>query len=126
MKINPSLTLAITAKAKQMKAQGLNVISLAAGEPDFLPPEEVKQAAIEAVQNNFSKYTAASGIIELKQAVAEKFQKENNINYQTENIIITNGGKQALFNVFFTLQTGEIIIPTPYWLSYPEQVKATN
>jgi aspartate aminotransferase len=126
MKINPSLTLAITAKAKQMKAQGLNVISLAAGEPDFLPPEEVKQAAIDAINQNFSKYTAASGIIELKQAVVEKLQRENNINYNTENIIITNGGKQALLNAFFALQPGEIIVPKPYWLSYPEQIKATN
>ena len=125
MGINPSLTLQITAKAKQMKAQGLNVISLAAGEPDFPPPEPIKQAAIEAVNQNFSRYTPASGIPELKQAVAEKLQRENNINYQTENIIITNGGKQALYNAFFTLQ-GEIIVPTPYWLSYPEQIRATN
>lgn len=122
MKINPSLTLAITAKAKQMQQQGINVISLAAGEPDFPPPEDVKQAAVEAIKNNFSKYTAASGIPELKQAIIKKLKRDNHINYQEENIIVSDGGKQVLFNALFYL-SGEIIIPTPYWLTYPEQVK---
>ncbi|MCK4589690.1 MAG: pyridoxal phosphate-dependent aminotransferase [Nanoarchaeota archaeon] len=125
MKINPSLTLQITAKAKQMKAQGLNVISLAAGEPDFTPPEEVKQAAKQAVDDNFSKYTQASGIPELKQAVVKKLKRDNHIDYTPENIIISNGGKQVLFNALFYLG-GEIIIPTPYWLTYPEQVKMAS
>ena len=125
MRINPSLTLAITAKAKQMQAQGLNVISLAAGEPDFPPPEDVKQAAVEAVKNNFSKYTAASGIPELKQAIIKKLKRDNHIDCQEENIIVSDGGKQVLFNAIFYL-SGEIIIPTPYWLTYPEQVRMSQ
>lgn len=126
MKINPSLTLAITSKAKQMKAQGEDVISLAAGEPDTIVSGAVKEAAISAIENNFNKYTPASGIDELKEAIVQKFKRDNGLNYNKKNIIVSNGGKQVLFNSFFVLGPGEFIIPRPFWLSYPEQVKAVG
>ncbi|MFC1801395.1 pyridoxal phosphate-dependent aminotransferase [Nanoarchaeota archaeon] len=122
MKVNPSLTLAITSKAKQMKAQGDDVISLAAGEPDTLVPEIVKEAAVFAIGENFNKYTPASGIMELKEAIVQKFKRDNQIGYNVENIMISNGGKQVLFNILFLLG-GEVIVPKPYWLTYPEQIK---
>lgn len=121
MEIKRSLTLAITAKAKQMKEQGIDVISLAAGEPDFDTTEAVKKAAIDAVNENFNKYTPESGIPALKEAIARKLERENKVKYSAENIIVTNGGKQALYNTMLALDRGEIIIPKPYWLTYPEQ-----
>ena len=122
--VTPSLTLAISAQAKAMKAEGLDVCSFSAGEPDFDTPQHVKLAAKKALDEGKTKYGAVVGELSLRQAIAHKLQKDNNLNYQAENIIVTNGGKHSLFNLIFVLiEAGdEVIIPTPYWLSYPEMV----
>lgn len=123
--VKPSSTLAITAKAKELKAQGLDVVGFGAGEPDFNTPENICNAGIKAIQDGFTKYTPASGINELKQAISEKFKKFNNIDYKPNQIVISNGGKHSLTNVFEAILNpgDEVIIPAPYWLSYPEIVK---
>lgn len=123
--ISPSITLAITAKAKKMKAEGIDVIGFGAGEPDFNTPEHIQQAGIQAIKNGLTKYTPASGIMELKEAIIEKFKKDNELNYDHSQIIVSTGAKQCLANVFSaTLNPGdEVIIPIPYWVSYPELVK---
>lgn len=123
--VKPSSTLAITAKAKDLKAQGIDVVGFGAGEPDFNTPENICNAAIEAINQGFTKYTPASGINELKQAVCDKFKKFNNIDYKPSQIVISNGGKHSLTNVFEAILNpeDEVIIPAPYWLSYPEIVK---
>lgn len=123
--VKPSSTLAITAKAKELKAQGLDVVGFGAGEPDFNTPENICNAGIKAIQEGFTKYTPASGINELKQAISEKFKKFNNIDYKPNQIVISNGGKHSLTNVFEAILNpgDEVIIPAPYWLSYPEIVK---
>jgi len=123
--LSPSLTLAIDAKAKQMKAQGMDVVGFGAGEPDFDTPEHIKQAAAKALADGFTKYTPSSGIPELREAIAEKFKKDNGLEYKPSQIIVSCGGKHSCFNVIFaTCQEGdEVIIPAPYWLSYPEMVK---
>ena len=122
--VKPSSTLAITAKAKELKAQGIDVVGFGAGEPDFDTPENICDAAISAIKNGFTKYTPASGTNELKQAVCDKFQKFNNIHYTPDQIVISNGGKHSLTNVFQAILNpgDEVIIPSPYWLSYPEIV----
>ena len=122
--VKPSSTLAITAKAKELKAQGIDVVGFGAGEPDFDTPENICDAAVSAIKNGFTKYTPASGTNELKQAVCDKFQKFNNLHYTPDQIVISNGGKHSLTNVFQAiLNTGdEVIIPSPYWLSYTEIV----
>ena len=121
----PSLTLAIDAKAKQMKAEGLDVVGFGAGEPDFDTPQRIKDAAIKALNDGFTKYTPSSGIPELRQAVADKFKRENGLIYKPGQVIISSGGKHSCFNVILaTCEEGdEVIIPSPYWLSYPEMVK---
>lgn len=126
--IQPSITLAITAKAKKMKSEGIDVIGFGAGEPDFNTPENIQNAAIEAIKQGFTKYTAASGITELKEAIANKFYKDNGLKYNASQIIISTGAKQCLANAFSaTLNPGdEVIIPIPYWVSYPELVKLAD
>jgi aspartate aminotransferase len=126
--IQPSITLAITAKAKKMKSEGIDVIGFGAGEPDFNTPENIQNAAINAIKQGFTKYTAASGIMELKEAIVDKFYKDNDIKYNTSQIIISTGAKQCLANVFSAaLNPGdEVIIPVPYWVSYPELVKLSD
>ncbi len=123
--INPSLTLSITAKAKEMKKQGLDVVSFAAGEPDFDTMFHIKEAAKKAIDEGFTKYTASSGIIELKEAVCAKLRRDNWIDFEPKNIIISTGAKQALFNIIMVLidPADEVIIPIPYWVSYEEMVK---
>lgn len=123
--LSPSLTLAIDAKAKQMKAEGLDVVGFGAGEPDFDTPQHIKDAAIKALQDGFTKYTPSSGIPELRQALADKFKKENGLSYKPNQIIVSCGGKHSCYNVVLaTCQEGdEVLIPAPYWLSYPEMVK---
>lgn len=123
--LSPSLTLAIDSKAKQMKAEGVDVVGFGAGEPDFDTPQHIKDAAAKALQEGFTKYTPASGIPELRQAIADKFKIENGLSYKPSQIIVSCGGKHSCFNVIFaTCQEGdEVIIPAPYWLSYPEMVK---
>lgn len=123
-RLKPSATLAISAKARQLKAEGKPVISLSAGEPDFDTPDTIKQAAIAAIQNGDTKYTDVGGTPALKKAVIAKFQRENNLTYTPEQVIIGVGAKHILFNAFLaSLNSGdEVIIPAPYWVSYPEMV----
>ena len=121
----PSATLAIGNKARQMQADGIDVISFAQGEPDFDTPAHIKDAAIQAVRDGFTKYTATGGINELKDAVAEKLRRDNGLTYSRNQILISCGGKHSLYNVFQALLDpgDEAIIPAPYWVSFPEQVK---
>ncbi|WP_375634192.1 MULTISPECIES: pyridoxal phosphate-dependent aminotransferase [unclassified Bartonella] len=123
-RIKPSATIAASQKARHLKALGRNVIALSAGEPDFDTPDNIKNAAIEAIRRGKTKYPPISGIPELRQAISAKFKRENNLLYQPEQIIVGTGGKQILFNAFMaTLNKGdEVIIPSPYWVSYPEMV----
>src|SRR3954471_10805083 len=120
-----SLTLVIDSKAKQMKADGLDVVGFGAGEPDFDTPRHIKDAAIKALNSGFTKYTPSSGIPELRQAIADKFKRENGLTYKPSQIIVSCGGKHSCYNVILaTCEEGdEVIIPAPYWLSYPEMVK---
>lgn len=123
--LTPSLTLAIDAKAKAMKAQGIDVVGFGAGEPDFDTPKHITEAAIKALNEGFTKYTPSSGMPELRQAVADKFKRENNLNYKPSQIIISCGGKHSCCNVISAIceKGDEVIIPAPYWLSYPEMVR---
>jgi aspartate aminotransferase len=123
--LSPSLTLAVDSKAKQMKAEGIDVVGFGAGEPDFDTPQHIKDAAIKALNEGFTKYTPAAGIPELRQAVADKFKRENGLSYKPSQIIVSCGGKHSCYNVIMaTCEPGdEVIIPSPYWLSYPEMVK---
>ena len=125
MRIKPSATIAVTDKARALKAAGRDVIGLGAGEPDFDTPENIKEAAIKAIRDGkAAKYTAVDGIAELKAAVAKKFKRENALDYKPSEIIIGTGGKQVLYNALIaTLNPGdEVIIPAPYWVSYPDMV----
>jgi aspartate aminotransferase len=123
-KIKPSPTLAVTAKAKELEAQGKDVIGLGSGEPDFDTPDYIKQGAIEAMQRGETKYTAVDGTPTLKKAIINKFKVENNLTYEAKNITVGTGGKQVIYNALMaTLNTeDEVIIPTPYWVSYPDIV----
>lgn len=126
--VTPSLTLAIDAKAKQMKAEGLDVVGFGAGEPDFDTPQHIKEAAWKALSSGFTKYTPSSGLLALRQAVVEKFKKDNGIEFEPNQIIISNGGKHACFNAIMATcqKNDEVIIPSPYWVSYPEMVKIAD
>ncbi|AYD40088.1 pyridoxal phosphate-dependent aminotransferase [Clostridium fermenticellae] len=126
--IQPSITLAITAKAKEMRSNGIDVVGFGAGEPDFNTPKNIQDAAIEAIKKGYTKYTPASGIVELKKAIVNKFYKDNNLKYNTNQIIVSTGAKQCLANTFSAvLNPGdEVIIPIPYWVSYPELVKLAD
>ena len=123
--VKPSSTLAITAKAKELRAQGKDVVGFGAGEPDFNTPENICDAAIQAIHDGFTKYTPASGTNELKEAVSKKFKSFNGLDYAPDQIVISNGGKHSLTNIFTALINpgDEVIIPAPFWLSYPEIVK---
>ncbi|KAJ52531.1 aspartate aminotransferase [Clostridium tetanomorphum] len=126
--IAPSITLAITAKAKEMKKKGIDVIGFGAGEPDFNTPENIQSASIDAMKKGLTKYTPASGIVELKEAIVKKIKTENNLDYKASQIIISTGAKQCLANAFSAILNpgDEVIIPTPYWVSYPELVKISD
>jgi len=123
-RIKPSPTLAITARAAQLRAEGKDIIGFGAGEPDFDTPEPVKQAAIEAIQSGFTKYTAVAGTAELKQAVIDKFARDNGFDYKANQILVSVGGKQSFYNLAQALlsEGDEVIIPAPYWVSYPDMV----
>lgn len=127
-RIKPSATIAVSQKARELKAAGRDVIALSAGEPDFDTPDNVKNAAIDAIRRGETKYTPVPGILELRKAIVAKFKRENNLEYKPEQIIVGTGGKQILFNAFMaTLNEGdEVIIPAPYWVSYPEMVAVNN
>jgi aspartate aminotransferase len=123
-KVTPSLTLAIAAKAKAMKAEGIDVCSFSAGEPDFDTPAHIKAAAAKALDSGKTKYGPAAGEPKLREAIAQKLKTDNGLNYQSENVIVTNGGKHSLFNLMLALidPGDEVIFGSPYWLSYPEMV----
>ncbi|KZR60211.1 pyridoxal phosphate-dependent aminotransferase [Pseudobacillus badius] len=126
--LTPSTTLAITAKAKEMKAQGIDVIGLGAGEPDFNTPDHIIEAAYESLKKGQTKYTPSGGLPELKDAIIGKFEKDQGIFYKRSEIIVTTGAKHALYTLFQVIldEGDEVIIPTPYWVSYPEQVKLAD
>jgi aspartate aminotransferase len=126
--VEPSATLQITARAKSMKKSGVDVVNFAAGEPDFDTPQQIKDAAIKAINDGFTKYTPSSGIPELKEKLAEKFKKENNLEYKPSQIIVSCGAKHSIFNLIMALvnKGDQVIIPSPYWLSYTEMVKVAQ
>ncbi len=123
--MSPSPTMAITAKAKEMRRKGIDVIGFGAGEPDFDTPSHIKEAAIRAMEEGFTRYTPAAGIPELREAVAEKLKRENGIDYSPSQVVITDGAKFALFSLMLSVieEGDEVVIPAPYWVTYPEQVK---
>ncbi|HHN65717.1 MAG TPA: pyridoxal phosphate-dependent aminotransferase [Nitrospirae bacterium] len=123
-RVQPSATLAMNAKAKEMKARGVDVISFSVGEPDFDTPEHIKEAAIRALREGKTKYTPADGIPELKEAIIEKLGKDNNISYTMDEVIVSCGAKHSLYNIAQAILSpaDEVIIPAPYWVSYPAQV----
>jgi aspartate aminotransferase len=123
--LTPSLTLSIDSKAKAMKAEGIDVCGFGAGEPDFDTPEHIKAAAVAALEAGFTKYTPSSGIPELRQAIADKLQADNQLNYRAGQIIVSNGAKHSCYNaILATCQAGdEVVVPAPYWVSYPDMVK---
>ena len=126
--ISPSITLSITAKANELKAQGVDVVSFGAGEPDFNTPENIINAAIKAMQDGKTKYTPAGGILELKKTICKKFKEDNELDYSPEQITISTGAKQCLANTFMAILNpgDEVLIPIPYWVSYPELVKLAD
>ncbi len=126
--VKPSSTLAITAKAKDLMSKGIDVVGFGAGEPDFNTPENICEAAIAAIRDGFTKYTSAEGTLELRKAVCDKFLRFNGIKYEPDQIVVSNGGKHSLTNIFEAICNpgDEVIIPSPYWLSYPEIVKLAD
>ena len=126
-RIKPSPTLAITAKAKQLKQQGVDIIGLGAGEPDFDTPLHIKQAAITALNNGQTKYTAVDGTVELKSAIQKRY-KDLNLNYDLDQIVVSSGGKQGIYNLALSIldKGDEVIIPAPYWVSYPDIIKIAD
>ena len=127
-RVKPSPTLAVTALANQLRAEGRDVIGLAAGEPDFDTPDYIKQAAIDAINKGYTKYTAVDGTAGLKQAIINKFKRENGLDFTLQQILVSVGGKQAFYNLCQTLlnEDDEVIIPAPYWVSYPDIVKLAD
>ncbi|HUI31206.1 MAG TPA: pyridoxal phosphate-dependent aminotransferase [Candidatus Acidoferrales bacterium] len=127
-RIEESQTIAMTSLARKLRSEGKNVISLSAGEPDFPTPENVKLAAIKAIQNNFTKYTQNEGTPELREAVAEKFRSENGLDVTAANILVSNGGKHSIYNALQSICNpgDEVIVPAPYWVSFPEMVKLVD
>jgi len=125
VQLSPSLTLAIDSKAKAMRAEGIDVCGFGAGEPDFDTPEHIKEAAIKALQEGFTKYTPSAGLPELRTAISEKYAKDNSLDYKPNQVIVSNGAKQSCYNAILACcEPGdEVIIPAPYWLSYPDMVK---
>jgi len=123
-KVKPSATLAITAKAAELRASGKNIISLSVGEPDFETPKAARKAGIQAIEDGFTRYTAVAGIPELRAEVAAKFKRDNHLDYKPENILVSTGGKQCIYNLLMALINAgdEVIIPAPYWVSYPDMV----
>ena len=123
--LKPSATLAITAKAKELRSQGVDVIGFGAGEPDFDTPDNIKDAAKESIDSGFTKYTAAGGTNELKESIIKKIEVDYNLRYKTNEVLVGSGAKHVLYNLFQVLvdRGDDVLIPSPYWVSYPEQVK---
>ncbi len=128
LRIKPSPTLAVAARAEELIASGKPIISLSVGEPDFDTPPFIKEAAIKAIKSGMTKYTAVDGTLGLKQAVIQKFQRDNQLSYEPNQILISSGAKQSLYNLFAAiLNSGdEMIIPAPYWVSYPDMAKLVD
>ena len=128
MGISPSPTLAIDSKFKEMKKEGIDVVGFGAGEPDFDTPKHIKEAAINAINEGFTKYTPASGTIELKKAIVKKLKDENSLDYEISDIVVSNGAKHSLVNAFMAILNpgDEVVIPAPFWVSYPEMVKIAD
>jgi len=124
-KLSESLTIAISQKARELKASGKDILAFSAGEPDFDTPKIIKEAAIKALNEGFTKYTAVAGIPELLEAIQTKLKRDNNLDYETNEIVVSNGAKQSLFNIFASIldEGDEVIIPAPFWVTYPELVK---
>ncbi|MDQ6959656.1 MAG: aminotransferase class I/II-fold pyridoxal phosphate-dependent enzyme, partial [Mariprofundaceae bacterium] len=122
--VKPSATLAITAKAAELRAAGRDIISLSVGEPDFDTPKAACEAGKKAIDEGFTRYTAVPGIPELRQAIAEKFKRDNNLDYEAGEILVSTGGKQCIFNMLQAMINpgDEVVIPAPYWVSYPDMV----
>ncbi len=122
--LKPSATLALNRKAKEMKSKGLDVINLTVGEPDFDTPDEIKEYAIKAMKDGYTKYTEEKGMKELREAICEKLENENRLKYEPEEIVVSNGAKHSLFNIFLSILNpgDEVVIPVPYWVSYPAMV----
>ncbi|HTR80215.1 MAG TPA: pyridoxal phosphate-dependent aminotransferase [Bacteroidota bacterium] len=127
-KAEPSLTLALSALAKKLKAEGVDVVTLTAGEPDFPTPFHIKKAAIKAIEDNHTRYTVNAGIPELRKAIADKFRTENNLTFDPSQIVVSNGAKHSIYNALKAIcnKGDEVIIPAPYWVSYPEMVKLVD
>ncbi len=127
-RVKPSPTLAVTARAAELRAAGRDIVSLGAGEPDFDTPEHIKQAAIRAIQAGATRYTAVDGTPELKSAIINKFQRDNGLTYQPNQILVSCGGKQSFYNLVQALLNpgDEVIIPAPYWVSYPDMVRLAD
>lgn len=126
--IKPSFTLAITSKAKKLKAEGRDIVNFSAGEPDFDTPDFIKDAAMEAIKTGFTKYTPTTGIPELKKIISERYKKDNNLEYKPEQIVVSCGAKHSIFNALLALinKGDEVLIPAPYWVSYPEMVHLSS
>ncbi|MCT4564892.1 MAG: pyridoxal phosphate-dependent aminotransferase [Maledivibacter sp.] len=126
--VSPSVTLAITAKAKKMKADGIDIVSFGAGEPDFKTPDHIRKAAIKVIEEGAIGYTPSAGLLQLKEAICEKLNKDNNLEYLPENIVVSNGAKHSIYNALGAICNpgDEVIIPVPYWVSYPEMVKMAD
>ena len=126
--VKPSSTLAITAKAKELREKGMDVVGFGAGEPDFNTPDNICETAIKAIQDGFTKYTPAQGTLELRKAICEKFRNFNQLNYEPDQVVVSNGGKHSLTNIFEAILNpgDEVMIPAPYWLSYPEIVRLAD
>lgn len=123
-KVKPSATLAVTAKANELKAQGIQIVPMGSGEPDFDTPVNIQQAGIDAIKNGQTRYTAVDGTPDLKNAIIDKFKRENNLDYSATEVMVSSGGKQVFYNLCqAVLNKGdEVIIPAPYWVSYPDMV----
>ena len=123
-KVKPSATLAVTAKANELKAQGIQIVPMGSGEPDFDTPKNIQQAAVEAIHNGQTRYTAVDGTPDLKNAIISKFKRENNLDYSLTEVMVSSGGKQVFYNLCQAVldQGDEVIIPAPYWVSYPDMV----
>jgi aspartate aminotransferase len=126
--IKPSATIQVSMKAMELQAQGRDIVSLAAGEPDFDTPEHIQEAAIRAIRSGHTRYTQVDGTPELKAAIQHKFQSENDLEFSSGQIIVSTGAKQSLFNLFTAMldRGDEVLVPAPYWVSYPDMVKARS
>ena len=124
-KMEPSATLEMAQKSRELKVQGIDIISLSLGEPDFDTPDYIKQAGIDAINNNFSKYPPVAGYMELREAIANKFKRDNNLDFNPSQIVVSTGAKQSLANIFLSVldEGDEVIVFAPYWVTYYEQIK---